>query len=114
MVAGWTLKNKKYLALPQHGKWNYMKLQNTTGEIINSRKVYYVAIYNESNEITAFLGSDLHYGSTRVDSALFDNKEEAEELMNKAELSGIQNTIPHYAKMAVLHDTQYQIQVWRF
>ena len=91
-----------------------MKLQNSTGEILGTRKVYYVTIYNESKEMAAFLGSDLHYVSSRVDAALFDTAEEAEELMKKAESNGICNTIDNFAKMVVSHGTQYQTQVWKF
>lgn len=91
-----------------------MKLQNSTGEILGRRKVYYVTIYNESNEMVAFLGSELHYVSSRVDAALFDTAVEAEELMKKAEAKGTCNTIDNFAKMVVSHDTQYQTQVWKF
>lgn len=91
-----------------------MKLQNSTGEILGRRKVYYVTIYNESNEMVAFLGSELHYVSSRVDAALFDTAVEAEELMKKAEAKGTCNTIYKFARMVVSRDTQYQAQVWKF
>lgn len=91
-----------------------MKLQNSTGEILGRRKVYYVTIYNGSNEMAAFLGSELHYVSSRVDAALFDTENEAEELLKKAESNGICNTIGNFAKMVVSHGTQYQTQVWKF
>lgn len=64
--------------------------------------------------MVAFLGSELHYVSSRVDAALFDTAVEAEELMKKAESNGICNTIYNFARMAVSHDTQYQAQVWKF
>lgn len=91
-----------------------MKLQNSTGEILGRRKVYYVTIYDKDGKMVAFLGSELHYVSSRVDAALFDTAEEAEELMKKAESNGICNTIDNFAKMVVSHDTQYQTQVWKF
>lgn len=91
-----------------------MKLQNSTGEILGRRKVYYVTIYNGSNEMVAFLGSELHYVSSRVDAALFDTENEAEELLKKADSNGICNTIDNFTKMVVSHDTQYQTQVWMF
>lgn len=91
-----------------------MKLQNSTGEILGRRKVYYVTIYDKDGKMVAFLGSELHYASSRVDAALFDTAEEAEELMKKAESNGICNTIDNFAKMVVSHDTQYQTQVWKF
>lgn len=62
--------------------------------------------------IVAFLGSGLHYVSERTDAALFDTKEEAQELMKKAELNGICNTIPDFAKMTVSSDTQVLLQHW--
>lgn len=76
--------------------------------------MYYVTIYDKDGKIVAFLGSELHYVSSRVDAALFDTAEEAEELMKKAEANGICNTIDNFAKMVVSHDTQYQTQVWKF
>ena len=91
-----------------------MKLQNSTGEILGRRKVYYVTIYDKDGKMVAFLGSELHYVSSRVDAVLFDTAEEAEELMKKAESNGICNTIDNFAKMVVSHDTQYQTQVWKF
>lgn len=71
-----------------------------------------MTIYNESNEMVAFLGSELHYVSSRVDAALFDT--EVEELMKKAEAKGTCNTIYRFARMVVSRDTQYQAQVWKF
>lgn len=76
--------------------------------------MYYVTIYDKDGKMVAFLGSELHYVSSRVDAALFDTAEEAEELMKKAESNGICNTIDNFAKMVVSHDTQYQTQVWKF
>ena len=91
-----------------------MRLQNSTGEILGRRKVYYVTVYNESDEMVAFLGSELHYVSSRTDAALFDTENEAEELLKKAEANEICNTIDNFSKMVVSHDTQYQTQVWKF
>ena len=91
-----------------------MKLQDSTGKIVDRRKVYYVTIYNSRHLIVAFLGSSLHYVSERTDAALFDTKEEAQELMKKAELNGICNTIPDFAKMTVSSDTQVLLQHWHF
>lgn len=64
--------------------------------------------------MVAFLGSELHYVSSRVDAALFDTEQDAEELLKKAEANGICNTIDNFSKMVVSHDTQYQTQVWKF
>ena len=91
-----------------------MKLQESTGKIVDRRKVYYVTIYNSRHMIVAFLGSSLRYVSERTDAALFDTKEEAQELMKKAELNGICNTIPDFAKMMVSSDTQVLLQHWHF
>lgn len=41
-----------------------MKLQDSTGKIVDRRKVYYVTIYNSRHMIVAFLGSSLHYVSS--------------------------------------------------
>ena len=76
--------------------------------------MYYVTIYNSRHMIAAFLGSSLHYVSRRTDAALFDTKEEAQELMKKAELYGICNTIPDFAKMTVSSGTQLLLQHWHF
>ena len=54
-----------------------MRLQNSTGEILCRRKVYYVAIYDKDGKMVAFLGSELHYVSQRTDAALFDTEKEA-------------------------------------
>lgn len=91
-----------------------MKLQDSTVKIVDRRKVYYVTIYNSRHMIVAFLVSSLHYVSSRTDAALFDTKEDAEELMKKAELNGICNTIPDFAKMTVSSDTQVLLQHWHF
>lgn len=91
-----------------------MKLQNSTEEIIDRRKVYYVTIYNSRHMIVAFLGSSLHYVSERTNAALFDTEEEAEELMKKAESNGICNAIHDFAKMTVSSDTQVLLQHWHF
>lgn len=64
--------------------------------------------------MVAFLGSELHYVSSRVDAALFDTENEAEELLKKAESNGTCNTIYKFARMVVSRDTQYQAQVWKF
>ena len=84
-----------------------MRLQNSTGEILCRRKVYYVAIYDKDGKMVAFLGSELHYVSSRTDAALFDTEKEAE-------INGICNTIDNFSKMVVSHDTQYQTNVWKF
>jgi hypothetical protein len=91
-----------------------MKLQNSTGEILGRRKVYYVTIYDKDGKMVAFLGSELHYVSSRTDAALFDTEKEAEELLKKAETNGICKTIDNFSEMVVSHDTQYQTQVWKF
>ena len=91
-----------------------MRLLNSTGEILCRRKVYYVTIYDKDGKMVAFLGSELHYVSSRTDAALFDTEKEADELLKKAEANGICNTIGNFSKMAVSHDTQYQTQVWKF
>ena len=91
-----------------------MRLQNSTGEILCRRKVYYVTIYDKDGNLVAFLGSELHYVSQRTDAALFDTENEAEELFKKAEANEICNTIDNFSKMVVSHDTQYQTQVWKF
>ena len=91
-----------------------MRLQNSTGEILCRRKVYYVAIYDKDGKMVAFLGSELHYVSSRTDAALFDTEKEAEELLKEAEINGICNTIDNFSNMVVSHDTQYQTQVWKF
>lgn len=91
-----------------------MKLKKSIGEILGRRKVYYVTIYNKNKEMVAFLGSELHYVSSRVDAALYDTAEEAEELMKKAQVNGICNTINGFSKMVVSHDVQHQIQIWEF
>ena len=70
-----------------------MRLQNSTGEILCRRKVYYVTIFDKDGKMVAFLGSELHYVSQRTDAALFDTEKEAEELLNEAEINGICNTI---------------------
>lgn len=91
-----------------------MRLQNSTGEILCRRKVYYVTIYDKDGKMVAFLGSGLHYVSSRTDAALFDTEKEADELLKKAEANGICNTIGNFSKMVASHDTQYQTQVWKF
>ena len=91
-----------------------MRLQNSTGEILCRRRVYYVAIYDKDGNLVAFLGSELHYVSQRTDAALFDTEKEAEELLKKAEANGICNTIDNFYKMIVSNDTQYQAKVWKF
>ena len=91
-----------------------MRLQNSTGEILCRRKVYYVTIYDKDGNLVAFLGSELHYVSQRTDAALFDTEKEAEELLKEAEINGICNTIDNFSKMVVSHDTQYQTNVWKF
>ena len=91
-----------------------MRLQNSTGEILCRRKVYYVNIYDKDGKMVAFLGSELHYVSSRTDAALFDTEKEAEELLRKAEANGICNTIDNFYKMIVSNGTQYQANVWKF
>ena len=91
-----------------------MRLQNSTEEIICRRKVYYVTVYDKYGKMAAFLGSELHYVSSRTDAALFDTENEAEELLKKAESNGICNIIDNFSKMVVSHDTQYQTNVWKF
>lgn len=91
-----------------------MRLQNSTGEIICRRIVYYVTIYDKDGKMVAFLGSELRYVSSRTDAALFDTEKEAEELLKKAEANGICSTIDNFSKMVVSNDTQYQTQVWKF
>lgn len=91
-----------------------MRLQNSTGEILCRRKVYYVTIYDKDGKMVAFLGSELHYVSSRTDAALFDTENEAEELLKKAEVNGICNTIDNFSKIVVSKDTQYKTQVWKF
>ena len=91
-----------------------MRLQNSTGEILCRRKVYYVTIYDKDGKMVAFLGSEMHYVSQRTDAALFDTENEAEELLKKADANEICNTIDNFSKMVVSHDTQYQTQVWKF
>lgn len=91
-----------------------MRLQNSTGEILCRRKVYYVTIYDKDDRMVAFLGSELHYVSSRTNAALFDTENEAEELLKKAEVNGICNTIDNFSKIVVSNDTQYKTQVWKF
>nr|DAH28647.1 MAG TPA: hypothetical protein [Caudoviricetes sp.] len=91
-----------------------MRLQNSTGQILCRRKVYYVTIYDKDDRMVAFLGSELHYVSSRTDAALFDTENEAEELLKKAEVNGICNTIDNFSKIVVSNDTQYKTQVWKF
>ncbi len=91
-----------------------MKLQNSTGEILSKRKVYYVTIYNKNKEMVAFINSSLCYVVSRVDAALFDTEEEAEKLMNEAKQTGICNTIADFDKMVVSYGMQYQIAEWKF
>lgn len=57
-----------------------MKLSSHTGEILNRRTVYYVAIYGKEHNIACFLSGALSFVANRSDAALFDTKEEAEDL----------------------------------
>ena len=108
------IRNSNHSALDSTVKSLGMRLQNSTGEILCRRKVYYVAIYDKDGKMVAFLGSELHYVSSRTDAVLFDTEKEAEELLKEAEINGICNTIDNFSKMVVSHDTQYQTQVWKF
>lgn len=91
-----------------------MKLQDSTGKIIDRRKVYYVTIYNSRHMIVAFLGSGLHYVSERTDAALFDTKEEAKELIRKVKSNGVCNKPRYFAKAKVPSDIQYKVTEWKF
>lgn len=111
---GMVWKSNNHSAIAITVKAINMRLQNSTGEIICRRKVYYVTIYDKDGNLVAFLGSEMHYVSQRTDAALFDTEKEAEELLKKAEANGICNTIENFYKMIVSNDTQYQTQVWKF
>lgn len=50
----------------------------------------------------------------RQDAALFDTREEAEELMKQARSNGIGNLIPDCLRMSVSFDMQYLHAVWNF
>lgn len=91
-----------------------MKLSNQPGDILAKRKVYFVVVYNRDNKIGCFLSSPMAFVMNRQDAALFDTREEAEELMKQARNNGIGNLIPDCLRMSVSFDIQYLHAVWNF
>lgn len=91
-----------------------MKLSNKPGDILAKRKVYFVVVYNRDNKIGCFLSSPMAFVMNRQDAALFDTREEAEELMKQARNNGIGNIIPNCLRMSVSFDIQYLTAVWNF
>jgi len=91
-----------------------MKLINEEGEILSKRRVYYVTLFDTNKSVQGFLSSAMSFVSRRPEAALFDTKEDAEELMKQAEENGITCCIRDFSHMSVSSDTQYQYKVWKF
>lgn len=91
-----------------------MKLSNKQGDILAKRKVFFVVVYNRDNNISCYLSSPMAFVMNRHDAALFDTREEAEELMKQARSNGIGNLIPDCLRMSVSFDMQYLHAVWNF
>lgn len=91
-----------------------MKLINEEGEILDKRRVYYVTLFDNDGSVCGFLSSAISFVSTRPNAALFDTKEDAEQLMKQAMENGIQGMLRDFSHMNVSSDTQYQYKVWKF
>lgn len=91
-----------------------MKLSSHTGEILNRRTVYYVAIYGKEHNIACFLSGPLSFVANRSDAALFDTKEEAEDLIKRAEANGLCAIFGGVSNMKVSSGVQYLTCQWKF
>lgn len=91
-----------------------MKLSSLTGEILNRRTVYYVTVYGIERNILCFLSGPLSFVANRPDAALFNTKEEAEDLIKQAEANGLCAIIGGVSNMKVSSGVQYLTCQWCF
>ena len=98
--------------------WN---LKSKFSKVIpGRRKVYYVAVYNENHERIAVVTSNffgrtgLFYANSRIDSDLFGDRDEAEELIRKVKSNRICNKQRHLAMKKESPDVQYKVTEWKF
>lgn len=86
-----------------------------SNKILAKRKVFYVTIYDNNGHVAAFVSNSLLIAASRANAALFETKEEAEELKMQTEKQGIIPALVfNYSRMRVESAIQYQVNVWKF